>query len=53
VFQFVGRHLKFAVAVLGAVAVGFASYEHGQPWVATVLAAVVAAGVYFVPNRRR
>jgi hypothetical protein len=44
------KYNKFIVAVLGAVSVGLTSFEHGQPWVATVLSGISAVLVYLVPN---
>jgi len=46
------KYNKFIVAVLGAVSVGLTSFEHGQPWVATVLSAISAVLVYLVPNKQ-
>ena len=49
-FTSVAKYSKFIVAVLGAVSVGLTTFEHGQPWVATVLSGISAVLVYLVPN---
>lgn len=46
------KYNKFIVAVLGAVSVGLTSFQHGQPWVATVLSGISAVLVYLVPNKQ-
>jgi phosphate/sulfate permease len=49
----IAKYNKFIVAVLGAVSVGLTSFEHGQPWVATVLGGISAVLVYLVPNKQQ
>jgi hypothetical protein len=46
------RYNKFIVAVLGAISVGLTTFGHGQPWIATLLSAISAISVYFVPNKQ-